>query len=307
MKPSTKGLVAVLALLPVFPGLVGAEAPKSGTAAAEQVHKQSVQKEQVKKSKEAVQEERRKAEQLREPIIKSAQEGLGEVITASALLDQGREKAALAHLQEAEGRLDTAVAANPDLMFATIDSQVKMYKVLDSNDEIKKELAFIKELLDEGDVQGARRELSPLRDEIVVTTTSLPLGTYPLAIKEAVAELADGKVEEAHATIQSAMNTLVVSKTVFPVSVLMAKDAVERASEMDKSKKTEVKDTLDFAQEQLQKAELLGYLKGESSTYEDIQDNIATLKEDVEGKNQVEKLYSDLKNQLKTMWNHITG
>jgi hypothetical protein len=307
MKPSTKGSMTALALLLVFPGLIGAEAPQSGSAAADQVRKHAAHKEQRKKSMKAVQEERRKAEQLREPIIGAVQEGMGEVLTASALLDQGREKAALTHLQEAEGKLDTAVAANPNLMFATIDSQVKMYKVLDSNEEIRKELAFVEELLEEGDIQGARHELSPLRDEIVVTTTSLPLGTYPLAIKEAVAELANGNVDQAHTTIQAAMNTIIVSETVFPVSVLMAKDAVERASEMDKSKKEEVKDTLDFAQQQLQKAELLGYLKDESSTYEDIQENIATLKEEVEGKNQVEMLYSDLKSQMKTMWKNITG
>jgi hypothetical protein len=299
--------VVGLVLLFTNGGNVFGDITKSGSAAVEQMNKQSAQQEQRKKSMEAVQKEKMRAEKLREPIIQAAQEGMGEVIVAVDLLEQGREKDALEHLQKADGKLDTAVAGNPGLAFATVASTMEMYSNLDSNEEIEKELAYIENLFDEDRVQEARRQLSRLRDEIVVTTTSLPLGTYPLAIKDAVKNLAEGKADEAHATLVTAMNSLVVSEVVLPIPVLLAKDAVERASNMNKDNKHEVLETLDFAHRQIEKAETLGYVTDDSKNYEQVEEQIEALKEEVEGKNQVENIYGTLKKEMNNLWNNITG
>lgn len=307
MKQSLIIGVCCLVFLFTSGGGVLADSTKSGTAAAKQMNKQSAQQEQRKKSMEAVHKEKMRAEKMREPIIEAAQEGMGEVIVAIELLEQGRDQVALEHLQKADGKLDTAVAANPDLMFATVATSMNMFSNLDSNEELEKELAYIEDLFDDDRIQDARRRLNLLRDEIVVTTTSLPLGTYPLAIKDAVSDLTKGKSDEAHATLVTAMNSLVISEEILPIPVLMAKDAVERASNMNKDNKQEVLETLDFAHQQIEKAELLGYVTDDSKNYEQIEEQIESLKDEVEGKNEVEQLYGTLKKEMNELWNKITG
>ncbi len=293
-----------LFLFGIIAGPVGA-AVKSGAAAAEKSRAEAAQKEQHQQSSEAVQKERKKAEELREPIIQAAKEGLEEVRMALRALEEEKEQDALNHLQNAVGKLDIAVAANPELEFAAVDSEVYVIHNFHSNEDVKKEVAFIEDQIEEGNIQMVRQAINALRDEMVVETKSLPLGTYPSAIKKAVAKLAEGRRDEARAILASAMNTLVVSQTVFPLPVLRAKDAIERASKMDKTKKGEVQDILEFAEQQLKKAELLGYVQKDSENYENLEERIENLQEEVEGKNEVEQLYEELKTDLNKFWQNL--
>ncbi|MGS8570856.1 YfdX family protein, partial [Salmonella enterica subsp. enterica serovar Braenderup] len=59
--------------------------------------------------------------------------------------------------------------------------------------------------------------------------TNIPLASYPAAVKAVVPLIDQGKIEEAKAALQSALNTLVEERSVLPLPVLRAKLLLKRA------------------------------------------------------------------------------
>lgn len=120
--------------------------------------------------------------------------------------------------------------------------------------------------------------------------------TYPDAIRKAVRELVNGRVKQAQNTLALAMNTLAQKEdAVAPIPLLTARGLIEKASEMDKTDKEEVRKRLEFAKAQLKLARLLGYLPDDSATYKELKSKIGAIHEEMEGGNKVEKLYEELK------------
>ena len=108
------------------------------------------------------------------------------------------------------------------------------------------------------------------RSEIQYRTHHIPLATFPAAIK-AIAPLIDaGKIDEAKARLQAALNTLVVTTDeVVPLPKLRAEHLLKQAQGLaeKKDRSTEENDKLakhlQAIREQLQMAELLAYGKKE--------------------------------------------
>jgi len=302
-----------LSILVLFAGLIPVQASfaKSGDSATAAAQKQMMTQENQKQAEKELKQEMEKFENLREPVIQSASSALDDVLESMSLIRDKKYKDAMNKLQQADGKLDTAIAAEPDLSFITVESEIEIFRMLDvpsleeNNQRIKRDLAFAEELLEDGNVQAARTILMDMRDEIVITNTSLPMATYPAAIKEAVAELADGEHDEALATLDTAMNTLVTTETLIPLPIYNARKAVGRASNMDKTQKEKVLATLDFARMELKQAELLGYLHEDSEAYESIEERIEELIEEIKGENMVEKYYGKLKTELNELWQDI--
>ena len=222
---------------------------------------QSVQPKVDKQTADAAAEKRRK-------LLADATAALAETQKALKALESKNNDAALKALAEVTGKLDLIVARDPKLAQTPVATEVVTYDLLGNLDTIKSVIKEAKGYLNDGEIQKARPLVANLASEIQYRTHHIPLATYPAAIK-AIAPLIDaGKIDEAKAGLQAALNTLVVTTDdVIPLPKLRAehllKQAQELAEKKDRSKEENDKlaKQLQAAREQLQMAELLGYGK----------------------------------------------
>jgi len=91
---------------------------------------------------------------------------------------------------------------------------------------------------------------------------------------------------------------LVIYKTVIPTPLLVTQDLINEVMKLDKSKKEDAIKLLEAAKESLNRAELLGYTKLFPKEYKALNTSIDAIEKEIKGKNEVEKLYSNLKNDI---------
>ena len=139
------------------------------------------------------------------------------------------------------------------------------YDVQGGLDAVKKARQQAEDLIADGRLQEARRLLRNLASETVISVTSIPLATYPDAIKSAVKLIDQDKKDEAKLVLQTALNTQAVTDTVIPLPVLKAQDALKNAESLAE-KKNRTKDdddrlvaSMDQARGDLEFAQALGY------------------------------------------------
>ncbi len=260
----------------------------------------------------------------RKALVKEAITALSETKKALKALEDDRPKDALTALAKVTGQLEIVLSRDPHLAFVPIDVEVTshdIYADLQTINHVKEQAT---ELLGNGEVQQARELLSGLASELVMNTISLPLTTYPDAIKAIVPLIDEGKIEEAKKGLQAALQTVVVSnRLVVPLPILRAEvllnqaddlaHKLEHPEEKDETKigeeataeqpqdpaaqKDEVLAKLENAQKQLAMAEALGYGIKEDR-YEEFEKNIATLEAKVRGKESTTGVFSSLKQSL---------
>ena len=250
-------------------------------------------------SKEAVSKQEAKSSELKKLVNADVSKGLEKVRQAVKTLDQGKSKECLALLKEAVGSFEVALAADPKLNMVPVSSLVQAQELYTNPGTLERELSYARELLRDGKVQEARSLLLPLRSDISVRTTFMPMKTYPDAIRQAIASLVNGKNDDAKAVLASAMSTLVVTEEVAaPIPLVTARSLVDEASKMDKSKKDDILATLQSAKDQLEVARLLGYLPEDAKQYAEMRDRIQKIESEVKGENKATAMYPELKAAL---------
>ncbi|MCB1677226.1 MAG: YfdX family protein [Halioglobus sp.] len=207
-----------------------------------------------------------RAAQRRQKIAADAVAAVHETKNALRLLDEEKADEALAALERATGKMQLILAREPELALAPVDMEVVTYDLLADVKTIETAIDRAQEYLDEGEIQKARPLVANLASEMVFQTTSIPLATYPDAIK-AIAPLIDaGKLDVAKAALQAALNTLVVTTDeVIPLPVLRADMLLGSAETLAENEARTEQDNetlstlLAAARKQLMVAELLGY------------------------------------------------
>lgn len=206
------------------------------------------------------------AEKKRKKITADAVAAVNETKKALKLLDEKKTDEALAALERATGKLDLILARDPVLALAPVDVEVVTYDLLADLDTIKKVIDEAEDYLEDGEIQKARPLVANLASEIVFRTTSIPLATYPAAIKAVAPLIDDGKIDKAKAELQVALNTLVVSTDdVIPLPILRAEHLLKNAEALAENEERTTKDNETLAKQlqevrnQLKMAELLGY------------------------------------------------
>jgi len=265
--------------------------------------KNQMSQEQTAKSDLAVKKHEKEQNELLKTVNEGVLEGYIKVLKATKLLaKEGKEKEAITALQEATGKFDVALAANPELNLVPIDGDVSMIALITTPALVKAETEVAIDLLKNHKVQASRAILEPMKDEMVITNVFLPMGTYPDAIKLATSYLVDGKKDNALATLATTLSTIVVEKAIVPLAIIRTESLLKEASELGKNKeKAKAHELLDAAQEQLEIATLLGYTDKESKAYEDMKAQIKALKKEIDGKNAVEKMYDKIKGSIKSL------
>ena len=223
----------------------------------------------------------------RKQVLDEAVSALSLTKSALAALDDKDTARALATLAEVTGKLELIVAREPTLALAGVDVRTIVHDLFANTETIEAMTDEALDALKHGEVQQARHVLALLASEIVITVTSIPLASFPAAVKAVVPLIDQGKIEEAKAALQSALSTLVEESSVLPLPVLRAKLLLKRAEPLvedgqrSAASNERLETLLNEARQQLEMAELLGY--GKRKDFEPLYAELKKIKEKTGG------------------------
>ncbi len=240
--------------------------------------------------------------------VKIVKEALNSVLLTRKVfddLDKRDVKLAIKDLEEAIGKLEVILTHKDTPMLLPIDSSMSAVEYVGSVDELKKSIEAAKELLDDGKVQEARKILAGLQSEIDIVSVNLPLASYPDALKLAAKYLHNNNIEGAKAVLAAALNTMVQEVVVIPIPLLKAEALINAASAVSKKDKNQAIKHLNAAKEELKIAQTLGYVSESDVTYQALNDKIDEIEKEIKGKNEVAKLFEELKKKIKNFKDKI--
>ena len=269
LKPLHAALLS-MGLIFLSPGWAADSTPP-GKPQAQSGPAQAVQPQVEKQTSDAAADKRKR-------LLADATAAIAETEKALKALEDKKNDAALKALAEATGKLELIVAREPKLALAPVHVDVVSYDIFANPDTIKSAIQVARKALGDGEIQTARVLVDALASEIQLRTTNIPLATYPAAIKAITPLIDAGKIDEAKAKLQAAMNTLVITTEVIPLPKLRAENLLKEAQTLaekknrSKEENDQLANHLKAAREQLQIAELLGY--GHKNDYKPIQEQI---------------------------------
>ena len=234
--------------------------------------------------------------------VKLVQEALKSLeLSAKAVADLNKNKTdeAKKDIELALGKLEAILAAEHTPKLLPIESQMVVKNFMGTADDVTHALAEVRTLLNLNRVQEAGELLSSLQSEIDVTVVSLPLASYPDALKLASKYLIDGKPSKAKAVLQVALSTFVQDEQIIPIPLINSMELVAIASDIAKEDKTQALKHLALASDDLNKAEALGYVSKSTTTYKVLHELIKKTEKEVKGPNKAEKLFNELGEKLK--------
>jgi len=181
-------------------------------------------------------------------------------------LENKDTKGALTILQDVSGKLDAILAKYPGLALVPVSIKTDVSDYDGNTKEVAFTIYKAVNLLKHGKLQSARLILSDMASEIRVTTTSIPLSTFPGAIKQVIALLESGKTDQAMIALNRALTTFVVTTEIIPLPVLRAEDLLKAASALEltndlskQENRKAIRNLIDAATNNLELGELLGY------------------------------------------------
>jgi len=243
-----------------------------------------------------------KAAEKRRKIIAEATAAVAQTKTALKALEDKKTDEALQALEVATGKLELILARDPKLALAPVDVDVETYDLLASLDTIKAVIKEAEDYLEEGEIQMARPLVANLSSEIVIQTTSIPLGTYPAAIKAITPLIDEGRIDEAQTGLQAALNTLVVTEDIIPLPMLRAEQLLKNAEALAENEertnkdKEALADLLKEARTQLKMAELLGY--GEKKSFKPMYEQLDQIESRTSGGKSGKGWFDKIRDQM---------
>jgi ribonuclease HII len=232
-------------------------------------------------------------------LVQEAIESLKYAQSAVIDLEHKDTKKATEDLEKAIGKLEVILAAKDAPKLLPINNMIRVQEFVGTADDVEKAVKTVKALLDDGKVQEARALMIPLVSEIDITTVSLPLASYPDALKLAAKYVHDNKPEKAKEVLYIALSTFSEVTQVVPIPLLESTDLIAAASRIAKEDKELAIKYLDGANEALNVAQKLGYVSKSETTYKMLHEKIEEVKKEIRGKNKAEKLFESLAQKLK--------
>ena len=205
------------------------------------------------------------ASNKRKELIADAQTAIAETEKALQALKENNKKEALNALANATGKLELVLARNPKLDLAPVKTEIVIFDLLSNSETVKAVLKEAKTYLSDNEIQKARPLIANLASEIQYRTTSIPLSTYPQAIKAVTPLIDAGNIDQAKADLQAMLNTLVITTEILPLPKLRAQEMLKVAQSLSEKKQRskeendKLSNNLQGVREQLEMAEILGY------------------------------------------------
>ena len=235
----------------------------------------------------------------RRTLVAEAMSAVQETEAALASLAAGKSDDAIAALERATGKLDIVLAADPNLALAPVDVRAIVHDVIAAPDAVTALRQRAEAALDDGRLQDARHMIADLASEHVISVTSIPLATYPAAIKQAAALIHADKPAEAAAALETALSTLVVEDTIIPLPLVRAEALLDSARPLaEKPQRTagendRLRRLLDAARVQIELAQALGYATKDD--LEALSDELKTIRRKTEGQGFATGLFDRIK------------
>jgi len=248
----------------------------------------------------AVRVAKQKAVNNQTKLVKEAIESLK--LTSKALIDLDKKDidSSKKDIESALGKLEVILSSKDAPKLLPIESSVKSVDFIGTKEDIKENIKSVKKLLDKGKVQEARVLLNALQSEIDITVVSLPLETYPDALKLAASYLHEGKVDKAKGVLEIALSTFDTVTHIIPLPLVKATALITDSEKFAKDGKKDIAiKYLDVAKEQLDIAKELGYVSRSDTSYEILNKSIKDIQKEIKGENKATKLFKDLKEKLK--------
>jgi tetratricopeptide (TPR) repeat protein len=250
-------------------------------------------------NKETVKQAKVDAKNSKTKLVKEAVNSL--LLTQKVLVDLSKQdkKAAIKDLEDAIGKLEVILASKDAPKLLPVDSKVVAIEYIGDIVMLKKSVDAVKKFIADGKLQEARLLLNTLQSQININTVSIPLATYPDALKLAAKYLHEDKTNEAVAVLDTALNTLVQDSVVIPIPILKAEGLIKAASQIAKSDKEQALKHLAQAKKELVIAKTLGYVSKSDTTYKMLDEAIAAIEKEIKGKNKAQKLFDSLIKKIK--------
>lgn len=231
--------------------------------------------------------------------------GLNDTFDAIRALQKNEIESAKKSLASATKAFNMALKENPELGLVPVANEIKINELENTPEQIEAAIKQAKKLLDNYQTQDARAILVPLKDDIVIVTQYLPMDMYPVAAKNAQDELDKGHKIASLQVLMAGLGTMIVDEVVMPIPLLSAEDHIAKAFDLDKTKKKEAGELLKDADAELKKVVLLGYIDRHAAEYKALSRQIEVIQKEIKGKNEVEKLYDQIKNSFKLLIHKI--
>jgi hypothetical protein len=257
-------------------------------------------------NKSTVNKEAQNSKILKKLLVKEALSSLKYTKLALSDLSKKDTKSATTNIQKALDELKIVLNAKNAPDFLPIDSQMSMNEYLGTKQEVDKTIKLVKSLLDDNKVQDARVILDTMKSEIDVKVVSLPLVTYPDALKLAKNYLKVNKIEKAKNVLSIALSTFDENTTIIPIPLVKASELIDMSQKLAKNgKKEEALKYINAAEDSLYIGEKLGYISKSNKSYSNLHESIQKIKTEINGKNKPEKLFSSLKQDIKSFKDKI--
>lgn len=232
-------------------------------------------------------------------LVQEAVTSLKNAHEALLALEKKDAKGATEKLESALGKLEVILASKKVPELLPIDSVIRVNEFVGTSKDVETALTAVRTLLNKNKVQEARALMLPLQSEIDITTVSLPLGSYPDALKLAAKYVHSGELDKAKDVLSIALSTFTEVTRIIPIPLAKATDLIVAAEVVSKEDKERALLYLDGASESLKVAHALGYVSKSETTYKVLQDQIETVQKEIKGPNKAEKLFETLKSSLK--------
>ena len=222
-------------------------------------------------------------------------------LTAKALknLEDNKSDSARKNIELALGKLEVLLSAEDTPELLPIESRMSIHNFLGTAEDVKKIVMEVKTLLSVNKVQEARELLSTLQSEVDITVVSLPLSTYPDALKLASKHILAEKNKEAKEILKLALSTFTEVHQIIPLPLANTTHLIALASDVAKKDKELALKYLKGANDALDKSEALGYISDSSITYKELHKNIEAIEKEIKGPNKAEQLFEDFSKKLK--------
>lgn len=239
--------------------------------------------------------------------VEEAISAVHETQNALQYLNHNQADEAKSALERALGKLDVVLANHPPASWVPLGVNIQILDTPADPGTINQVSKETKDLLKQGRLQEARHQLRDLASEIEVSTTNLPVTSYPAAIRSASHSLEQGKNEIAKAILRNALQSFVVVESSIPLPIVRAQALVEEVSRQTSAGQmnpAQVDRLLSEADQQLTVAEKLGYGNRKKDFSEihmalkDTKKRVSHHQESKEGLEKVRKTLQALKDQV---------
>ena len=219
-------------------------------------------------------------------LTEEALSTIGETYSILEAIKKGDKEDAIEKGNLLIGKLEVLLTRDPNLSLIPINVDYQKEELITTIDEVRSATKLATKAMNKGYYQLASDILNGIKSEMIINTYLLPTGTYPDAIKVAIALIEEDKPKEAEVVLNNVLGTIVVKKMVQPLPVLNAEQMIIEAAIIDKKNHENVEIVLNLlknADYQLTLAEEMGYGKKDKD-FKTLSESIKVLKKSVKNK-----------------------